>query len=64
MGRVGSLELADVNYYIQNEETRSYCTAQGYSVVNNNGKEYEKEYIYNICITESLCYTAEMNTTL
>ena len=32
-----------------------------YSVI--NGKEYEKECIY-ICITESLCYTAVMNTTL
>ena len=26
-----------------------------------NGKEYEKECIY-VCITESLCYTAVMNT--
>ena len=34
-----------------------------YPVINHNGKEYEKEYIY-ICITESLCYTAEINTTL
>ena len=32
-----------------------------YSVTNHNGKEYE--YIY-ICITESLCSTAEINTTL
>ena len=30
-----------------------------YSVI--NGKEYEKECIY-VCITESLCYTAVMNT--
>ena len=30
-----------------------------YPVINHNGKEYEKEYIY-ICITESLCYTAEI----
>ena len=45
-----------------------------YSVINHNGKEYEKEYIYSInilyiCIyvysvTESLCYTSETNTTL
>ena len=27
------------------------------------GKEYEKEYVY-ICITESLRYTPETNTTL
>ena len=30
-----------------------------------NGKEYEKEYIYIcICVTESFCCTAEINTTL
>ena len=34
-----------------------------YPVINHNGKEYEKEYIY-IRITESLCYRAEINTTL
>ena len=34
-----------------------------YPVINHNGKNYEKEYIY-ICITESLCYTAEINTAL
>ena len=28
-----------------------------------DGKEYVKEYIY-ICITESLCCTSEINTTL
>ena len=32
-----------------------------YPVINHNGKEYEKEYIY---ITDSLCCTAEINTTL
>ena len=32
-----------------------------YPVINHNGKEYEKVYM---CITESLCYTTEMNTTL
>ena len=30
-------------------------------IINHNGKEYEKEYV---CITESLCCTAETNTTL
>ena len=30
-------------------------------VINHNGKEYKKEYI---CITESICCTAEINTTL
>ena len=32
-----------------------------YPVINHNGKQYEKEYI---CITESVCCTAEINTTL
>ena len=32
-----------------------------YPMINQNGKEYEKEYIY-IGITESLCCTAVMNT--
>ena len=32
-----------------------------YPVINHNGKEYEKIYIR---ITESLCCTAEINTTL
>jgi len=37
-----------------------------YFVISHHGKEYEKEYvnIYNIYITESLCYTAEINITL
>ena len=41
-----------------------------YPVINHNGKEYEKEYIYIcniyicVCITESLCSAAEINTTL
>ena len=32
-----------------------------YPVINHNGKEYEKEYI---CITESFCCMAEINTML
>ena len=32
-----------------------------YPLMNYSGKEYEKEYK---CITESLCYTAEINITL
>ena len=36
-----------------------------YPVINHNGKEHEKEYIcIYIYITESLCCTAEINTTL
>ena len=34
-----------------------------YIVINHNEKEYEKEYIY-ICITDSLCCTAETNKIL
>ena len=32
-----------------------------YPMINHNGKEYKRECI---CITESLCYTVEINTTL
>ena len=32
-----------------------------YPVISHNGKEHAKEYV---CITESLCCTAEINTTL
>ena len=32
-----------------------------YSMINHNGKEYEKEYIC-ICMIKSLCCTAEINT--
>ena len=34
-----------------------------YPMANPNGKEYKKECIY-ICMTGSLCCTAEINTTL
>ena len=42
-----------------------YCIAQGtiFNILwNIKGKEYEKEYI--LSTTESLCYTAEINTTV
>ena len=32
-----------------------------YPGINHNGKKYDKEYI---CVTEPLCCTAEINTTL
>ena len=35
-----------------------------YSVISHNGKGYEKESIYIIYITESLCFTAEINPAL
>ena len=38
--------------------TRNYIQCP---MINHNGKEYEKACLY-ICITESLCYTAEINT--
>ena len=31
------------------------------AMINHNGEDYEKEYIH-ICISESLCCTAEINT--
>ena len=34
-----------------------------YPVINHNGKEYEKKNVY-LCITESLCCTAEINKIL
>ena len=34
-----------------------------YLMINHNGKEYKKKNVY-ICITESLCCIAEINTTL
>ena len=45
--------------------TRSYCLAQGisqYPVINHQGKNMKKDEC--VCITESLCYVAEINTTL
>ena len=60
------LGLADANYYTDSGwTTRPYCTAQGTIFttlwINHNGKEYKNVYI---CITESLCCTAEINKTL
>ena len=46
-----------------NNKVLLYSTGNyiSYPVVNQNGKEYEREWIR---ITESFCCTAEMNTTL
>ena len=49
-----------INNKILLQSTGNYIQ---YPVINPNGKEYEKEFMY-ICITESLCCTAEINTTL
>ena len=65
-GWIGSLGLADTNYYIQDgQTTRPYCRAQRtqHFMIRHNGKEREKEYI-DTYITKSLCCTAETNTTL
>ena len=35
-----------------------------YPVINHNGKEYEKEHIFLVYITELLCSIAEIDTTL
>ena len=35
-----------------------------YPVINHNGNEYKKRKHIYLCITESLCQTAAMNTTL
>ena len=45
---------------------RSYSTAQGtYSIfgIKYDGRKYEKKNVY-ICMTESLCHIAEIDTTL
>ena len=67
-GWIGSLGLADANYYIQNGyTTRSYCIAQGtifnilwQTIMEKNMKKLHIE----VCITDSLCHTEEINTTL
>ena len=48
-----------------NNKVLLYSTGSSihHPVINHKGKEYEKECI-NICITETLCYIAVMNTTL
>jgi len=59
------LPLADTNYQYYtnwiNNKVLLYGTGNNsqYSILNHNGKEHEKMYI-----TESLCCTAEINTTL
>ena len=51
-GRIGSLGLADANYcyiYIEWINKVLLCSTGNYiqyPVINHNGKEYEKEFIY------------------
>jgi len=60
-GRTGSLGLAGANYHLYDGLNKVLLYSIGnyiqYPVINHNGKEYEKEYIY---ITESLSCTAEI----
>ena len=55
--------LADTNYCVWNRQ-QGHIVLQyyiWYPIINYNGKEYEKEYVY-MCITESLCCTPGTNT--
>ena len=63
-GYIGSLGLADANYYITewiNSKVSTYSTEKCIQclVINHNGKEYEKEYIYIY-----IYHFAEINTAL
>ena len=57
-------QLQTIIYRIDKQQGPTVQHRELYSIslINHNGKEYEKEYMY-ICITESLCCTAEINTT-
>ena len=60
-GWTGSVGLADENRHVWNGLTaRSHSTGNyiQYSVINHNGKEY-KNNAY-VCVTESVCWTAEL----
>ena len=51
-----------INIKVLLQSTGNYIQ---YPVINHNGKEYEKEDVYMcVCITESLCRTVEIITTL
>ena len=56
VSRCKLLYIGWINNMVILYSTRNYIQ---YSVINHNGKEYIKEYIYT---TESLCCTVEMNT--
>ena len=65
-GRTGSSGLADANHYTENGSQQGPTVEhrEWYSIScdNHHGKECEKN-IY-VCTNESLCCTAEINTTL
>ena len=60
VSRCKLLYIRWINNKVLLYNTGNYIQCPG---VNYNGKEYEKEYRC-MCITESLCCTAEINTTL
>ena len=55
ISRCKLLHLEWINNKVLLYSTGNYIQ---YSVINHNGKEYEKMYI---CVTESLCCTVEIN---
>ena len=60
-----SLRLTEANYYTWNGKTGQHRKYAECPVVSHNGKENEKVCKYiNVCITESLCCTEAINTTL
>ena len=64
VSRFKLLHMEVINNKVLLYSTENYIQ---YPMINNNGKEYSLKrmciYIYIcICITESLCFTAEINT--
>ena len=53
-----------MEWIVSGEQLYSTGNSTQYSVVTYTGKESEKEWGMCICITESLCCTAEIITTL
>ena len=73
-GEISSLGLTDTHTHTHthtykiNNKALLYSTENciQYLIINYNGKEYKKNIhmCVCVCLTESLCYTPEMNTTL
>ena len=61
VSRCQLLYLEWINSKILLYSTENYIQ---YPVINHNRKEYLKKECIYICVTESLCCTAEINTTL
>ena len=60
ISRCKLLQRERINSKVLLDSTGNY---HQYPVINHNGKEYAREYIC-VSVTGSLCYTAEINTTL